>query len=89
MQSGDSHQLSKSSTQRVIPSHYNPSEDINNINELDKIHLGKLKKYVTRVTCSIPGSLYTARGSSLAVNDRNWAFEQRQTDQALPRSSLS
>ena len=26
-------------------------------------------------SCSIPGSLYTARGSSLAVNDRTWAFE--------------
>ena len=25
--------------------------------------------------CSITGSLYTARGSSLAVNDRTWAFE--------------
>ena len=25
--------------------------------------------------CSIPGSLYTARLSSLAVNDRTWAFE--------------
>ena len=27
------------------------------------------------VHCSIPGSLYTARLSSLAVNDRTWAFE--------------
>ena len=26
-------------------------------------------------SCSIPGILYTARGSSLAVNDRTWAFE--------------
>ena len=41
----------------------------------DTWYRSSVDRWGGEIICSIPGSLYTARLSSLAVNDRTWAFE--------------
>ena len=49
-QNCEHHQQSMSDYHKVIPYHYNPSEDKANINNPDKFHFIKLKTSLTRVT---------------------------------------
>ena len=42
-QSGEFHQTVMQAKQRIIPGRCNPSEEVSNINNLDKLHFTKLK----------------------------------------------
>ena len=50
MQYGEHHQRSKLAKHRVIPGGYNPWEEEDNINNIDKLHFTKFKTPVPRVT---------------------------------------
>ena len=50
MESVERHQQPTSAYHRVIPDCYNPLEEEVNRNKQDKLHIEKLKIYVTRVT---------------------------------------
>ena len=66
-QSGERHHQCTSAHQRVIPGRYNPSEEVANINKIDKSYFIKIKASVHRVNPNAIISAIEARARQRRV----------------------
>ena len=67
MQSGEHHHQATSDQQRVIPGCYNPSEEVANMNKVDKSYVIKIKTSVNRVDSNAIVSAMEVRARQTCV----------------------
>ena len=75
-QSGERHHQAMSARHRVIPGRYNPSEDVANMNKLEKSYFIKIKISVNRVDSNAIISAMEARARQRRVKFQIEKLEQ-------------